>query len=190
MGPLLSRARVAGEVVLLAAVAALWWQHSRVRPAPVGVQVAARPNPAVVSAPVVPVKPKVVYVYVPAAKKKLALPAEVQASPSTYVLGSTKLSESDRPQTVTTTINTRTGRSETFVQQDPYPWLAAENRRSVSLSYGLKGYSMLHGGGTAWVYRATVRDDLVQAKALHLGVQLSADSDASYYAGVSLTYKF
>lgn len=183
-------ARLGFEVALVVVIAIMWWDH-RPKPAPVHAPMVATPNKALASTPTTIIQPKAgVVVYVPAAKKKVELPPEVQNNPSAFVIGSSSLKESDRPQTVTTTIDANTGQAQTFVTQEPYPWLAAENHRSVTVSYGIKGYSSVQGSGTAWAWRTTFKDDLAQVKALHLGMQLSADSDASYYAGIGVTYRF
>lgn len=175
-------------VVIIVIISVAWWIKYHPRQVPVGIQVAAAPAKVIESTPQIKIVPKYIYVYIPAAKKELNLPQAEQDNKGSFVIGSSSIGSSDRPQTVTTVLDTDTGKTRTYVAQAPYPWLAAENNREVSLQYGWKSGLGMASNGMTW--RAEFSDDLVQVKALHLGVHSTIDTDGQFYAGVSLSYKF
>lgn len=162
---------------------------------PVDVSVPATPSPEVKRMP----KKKVavqapVEVYDDKAKFKLKLPESVQIDPDSHVVAATQVRGSDRPQTITTVIDEKTGQSQTFVKQDPYPWLAIENRAEVRMSYG---YRSTPGAGNLalpssikQVGRLSFTYDAVRIKALTAGVQAQIDTDGQAFVGAGVAYRW
>jgi hypothetical protein len=177
---------VIGLLVLLA----FGWllQMIMVRPEIVGQTVVATPAAEVAGTPKVgvPIKaPVAVYRTTPALKKNLALPQQVIDDQRESVLASSKIAAGEHGKTVTTVINTETGKSETYVRTDPLPWLAFESRGEVGVYYGIKNGQQ--------AVRIAARQDFVQVKALHLGVIGSVDLAAGrpdYFAGVGVAYRW
>ena len=128
-----------------------------------------------------------VKVYAGDTKAKLKLPADVIAAPQEDVIASTQVRGSERPQTITTTINTETGESRSFVKSDPYPWFALEPRGEARLSVG---YRYDGSGLLKQVVRLSATQDLIRVKALTLGATGTVDSDGRVFAGVGVAYKW
>lgn len=172
-----------GILFVMLSIFAMVWHFFTTHPPPVGSVVPATQAPELKRAPKQDIAPAKVSVYTPPAKKKLNLPTDIQDDPNKYVLGSAKLPSDTRPHTITTVIDSTTGEVQTFDRRDPLPWLAAEQTGEVRVDYGLKG-------GTARVWRVTLREDLLQVKALHAGINASVDTDAAWFAGVGIGYRW
>lgn len=164
-------------------VLALVWNYFKVDPAPVNTSTPAIKAPQVAAIPHQDITPPHVSVYAPAAKKKLDLPPEVQADPKQHVIEATVVASDDHPQTITTVIDDQTGEVQTFVRREPLPWLAAEQRGELRLDVGIKN-------ALARVGRITLREDLLQVKALHAGLNASIDTDGQYFAGGGVGYRW
>lgn len=117
-----------------------------------------------------------------AVKHTLGLPSAVQAAPTAHVIAATKAQGTMHPQTVTAVLDTQTGQTSLYVRTDPLPWFAFENHGSVSLSRGIKN--------GAFAYRLGFREDFLQMKALHVGLVGNVDSDAHWYAGVGIAWRW
>jgi hypothetical protein len=155
------------------------------QPSPVSVP--ATPAPELKRAPTKLVTPKKpIKVFTGETSAKLKLPADVIANPAENVIAATQVRGSDRPQTVTTTLNTDTGESRSFVKQDPLPWLAIETHGEVRLSYGYK----YNRGVVDRVTRLGIGYDVLRVKALTAGVTGTVDSDGVVFAGVGVAYRF
>jgi hypothetical protein len=151
------------------------------------VSVPAAAAPEVKRAPTKLVTPKKpIKVFAGDTPARLKLPADVLANPAENVIAATQVRGSDRPQTVTTTINTETGESRSFVKQDPLPWLAIETRGMAQLAYGFK----FQNGQATQVTRLGVGYDAVRIKALTAGVQGTVDSDGATFVGVGVAYRW
>lgn len=151
------------------------------------VSVPATPALEVKNAPTARVAVKApVKVYTGDTKAKLKLPPDALANPSEHVIAATRVHGSDRPQTVTTTINTETGESRSFTKQDPYPWFAIETRGEVRLAVGYK----LKDGRAEQVVRLGAGYDVIRVKALTAGIVGSVDSDGDAFVGVGVAYRF
>lgn len=139
------------------------------------------------------IKPATVKVYKAPAKVKLAatgaVPKSIVADTNQSVVAASRVESSERPTTVTTVINASTGESETYVAPAPRPWLAVENRGAISLEYGLK-MDTRAGGTMQPVTRINIHQDLVQIKALHLGVTASGYSDGTAFIGAGISYRW
>jgi hypothetical protein len=165
------------------AVAILLWMNMRHPSIPVGVTVSATKAPEIAKSAKIEITPAKVQVYPQKVKLAMALPETVKADKAIAVLDSSKLPMNLHPQTITTTLNTTTGETATVVTVDPYPWLAAENRREFRVDYGIR-YD-----GRA-VARMSFTDDLIQIKAIHLGAKADLDSDGRFFIGVGAAYLF
>lgn len=118
-------------------------------------------------------------------KKKLGLSKEVVENKSKAVIASSKIKASERDHTFTTTIDTDTGATETYIRTDPRPWVAYESRGEVGAYYGLKNNQP--------TIRIQARQDFIQVKALHLGVVGSVDvaqGKPDFFIGAGVSYKW
>lgn len=168
--------------VVLAILALAWW-HFKPSPTPVGSTVVAQKAPELKKVKRKDIAPPKVPVYEPPAKTRLDLPADIQYDPDKYVLDSVKLPNDTHPHTVTTVIDAKTGEVQTFDRRDPLPWFEPEQTGEVRLDYGFKA-------GQPMTARLTLREDLLQVKALHAGVNASLDSDGQYFVGAGVGWKW
>lgn len=171
------------EILAALVASGLVWYYATPRPAPVNEWSPAKPLPQVADVPKEYIKPPQVKVYAPTAKKKLELPPDVQNDPDLYVLSTARLPGDSSRQNVTTLINRNTGETETLVRREPAPWLAAEQTGELRLDYGIKNGRVRAG-------RLSLHEDLVQIRALHLGVQASLDTDGQYFAGAGVGWRW
>lgn len=121
-------------------------------------------------------------------KANLKLPAAVQADPKQEVIAASQVKSALRPQTVSTVVNTETGKVETFVKTDPYPWLALETRGEIRLAHGYK-WKVINPAAER-VTRLQINYDVVRVKALTVGVTGTLDTDRDAFVGVGLSYKW
>lgn len=145
--------------------------------------------PAVSNVPKKPLKlaaPAVVYDK--PAKARLRLPPAVQANDDVQVTSATEVAPDDHKQTVTSTIDAKTGETKTYVKKEPYPWLSIEPRGEVRAAYGLK-YSVTHRE-TSNVGRLMFNYDVVRVKAFTAGVGAHMDTDGDTFVGVGIGYRF
>lgn len=131
---------------------------------------------------------KVVETYADEAKATLKLPAAVIADMEIKVIDATKVASSDHPQTVTSTLNVETGKVETYIKEEPLPWIAFNQRGQARIDTGYKLNRLT--GVPQRVSRLTVMHDFMQTKAVNFGVQASIDSDGTAFAGVGLGYRW
>ena len=173
-----------GPAFIAVGVGAVGWGllHGR-DPAPVGVAIEAAPAKSVAK---VGFEPQIVTVplrfYKPEAKKRLNLPASVQASADKKVIAATTTPNDERRHTVTTVIDTATGEATTFDTVEPLPWIAPGGRGAVGIAYG---YS--ENGPTAKIYAYR---DLLQVKKLRLGVRADLDQYGDRFGGAYLEYRY
>ncbi len=118
---------------------------------------------------------------------KLKLPADVVANPDQQVIAATQVKGTDRPQTVTTVLDTRTGDATQYVRQDPLPWIALETRGAARLALG---YRYDGSGFVKQVVRMSVEQDILRVKALTAGAVGSVDSDGHAFLGVGIAYRW
>jgi hypothetical protein len=157
-----------------------------------GIVVKATPAPEVKhipTVPVVPKKPVKVYAGGSALKNGLKLPAPVVEAPEEEVIASSKIDNRDRhPHTVTTTLNTETGESETYVRTDPMPWFATSTRGHVGMYAGIK-----NGEQTV---RLQAEQELFSVKSVHFGAiatidqPMSGPSGTDYFVGFGAKYEW
>lgn len=139
----------------------------------------------VAAVPTVAVPVKSVQAYPKPVKKNLNLPKAAQDDDRKVVVAASKVAAGDRPHTVTTLIDTDTGKAETYVRADPLPWLAYTSRGSAGVYYGMKN-------GEQSV-RLQVTQNIVQVKAIHIGATASVDMVAGRtdtFVGVGAQYRW
>lgn len=166
-------------LALAALIAGAWYWRGITHDDP---SVPAKVAPELRDAPTAKVKTDV-QVF-PGAKVKLSLADGLKNDPAKHVIGATKLDIDDRPRTVTAVIDEATGKTDLYVRADPLPWLAREQRGSIQLAYGYREYGDEPG------FRLNAQYDLLQIKALHLGVIGSFDDNGSWFAGVGVAYRW
>lgn len=155
--------RTMGAVAIGSALFLLWgWM--RPVPAPVSVAVPAAPATEIAKTPKVetPVAFKAVKTYPKAAKRKLDLPAHIQADDNKQVVEASKVPADSHTQTVTTLIDVQTGETETYVRRDPLPLIAADYSGDAGLYLGL-----MNG---APALKLEARQSFLTVKAIHFGV--------------------
>lgn len=153
-----------------------------------GESVPTAPAKEVKKAPVKRVAPKGgVQVYAGGTKANLKLPAAVIEDNRQEVVAATQVKASDRPQTVTTTVDTEKGTFQTFVRQDPYPWFAVETRGEARLSIG---YRIDGLEPPKPIVRLGINYDVIRVKAITAGITTTIDSDGRAFAGVGVAYRW
>ena len=174
-------------VAMLALLLAGLWLHFRPQPAPVSVPVIATQ-----SKPVEHVGTETIQtplkVYKPEAKKRLNLEKSLQEDASKHVAASSTIKPDNHPHTVSTVIDDKTGDVTTYDTREPLPWIAVDNHGEAGVAYGIRD-----GQPTV---RLELRQNLVDVKAVKLGVQASIDQpmagigSTSYFVGVGLAYRW
>ena len=101
---------------------------------------------------------------------------------------------SERPMTVTTVIDEKTGESSSYVKADPYPWLAFNQRSEVRVAYGYR-HDFTRGAlgeptAVKRVGRLMYSHDFLQFKALNVGATVHVDTDGRAFAGVGMAYRW
>jgi hypothetical protein len=179
------RIRLEVLVFLLSVGVFLWawaaWMNPK--PPPVGVFVPAPPAKEVINVPKIDVPTKTIKAYPKLAKAKMGLPPAEQQDDNMYLVSATKLSADLHPRTVVSVLDIKTGEVKQEVRVDPYPWIAAEQTGEVRFDYGVKSDGQRVG-------RLSLRENLVQIKALHFGVSATLDTDGAAFAGVGVGYKW
>lgn len=153
---------------LSALLLAAWGYHvyTQLPQATVGVSVPAAAAPEVKHLPVIEIeikKPVKVYSGGKKTKEKLDLPNVIVMDLSQSVLASTKVQADDHSHTVTTVINSETGKTETFDRRDPLPWIGFTTKGDVMVSAGLN-----MSGDQVGMIQA--RQGILRIKAVTLGV--------------------
>lgn len=152
------------------------------------VAVPATPAPEVKRETTAAVPIKSIQAYTPKAKAKLKLPDLVVDNPDYHLVAASRVASSDHPTTVSTVVNSETGKVETYVKEEPLPWLAFDPHGEAGVYVGVK-----NGERAA---RLEVRQGIVQIKAVHLGALASIDQPlsgpikADYFAGVGAWYRW
>jgi len=159
------------------------WNFFKEVPKPINQWTPAQPAPQVKDVPKVDITPTKVKVYAPKAKGKLDLPPAITNDPDVHVLDTTRVSSNDHPVTIISLIDEKTGEVQTLVRSEPLPWLAAEQRGELRFDVGIKN-------GIDTIGRLTVREDLLQVKALHAGLHASLDSDGRWFAGGGVGFRW
>lgn len=164
--------------------------YDRLNTKPVGgASTPAVEAPAVRNAPRVPVSIKAPVVTLQGdSKARLKLPEAVIADKNEQVIAASQVKGDLHPQTVSTVIDTETGKVTSFTKIDPYPWFAVETRGNVGVAYGYKFRSLLPEAHA--VTRLQLGYDVVRVKALTVGVTATVDTDRDAFVGVGVKYQW
>jgi hypothetical protein len=151
-------------VIASAVMVFVLWLDMRAAPAPVSVAVPATPAPELAKLVKLssPVNFKAVKTYPKAVKRKLDLPAHIQADDNKQVVEASQVPADDHTQTVTTLIDTQTGETSTFVRRDPLPLIAADYSGDAGIYLGL--------ANGAPALKLEARQSFLTVKWVHLGV--------------------
>lgn len=168
---------LAGVIGLLA------WQARQPALLP-GVVTLATPAKVMTKVERVTVPCTTVQAYATPAKKKLKLPASVQANPNSHVLASSDVQASERDTRISTVLDTDTGAVDTYSEALPLPWLRPESRGELGAYYGVKS------GHFGPMGRLVASYDLLQIKSSHIGVMGSLDTDGAAFAGVGVKIRW
>ena len=174
-----------------AILAAGWWIYSMRLPSVVPIKqwMPATPATQTILIPKVTIQPPRVEVYAPAAKTRLKLPEPIVADPAAHVIAATRIEAGDHPSSIVTLIDERTGATETLVRREPLPWLAARQTGEIRLDYGYRNapsFAKEGWGGFGGIARLSLREDLLQVKALRLGAPAAIYSDGQMFAGAGV----
>lgn len=172
---------IAIAAVIVAALA-LWTFADKLNRPEVGV---AAPLPAAKEVRTVEKiieRPKIVYVYPDDVKPKLGLGAEILGNVNAKVISTGKLKAEERDYTLSAVLDVQTGDSQVYARPDPLPWLGPGRQGAIGAAYGLK-----NGQPAGRIY---TRYDLVQVKALHAGGLATLDTDAEWFAGGYVEWRF
>lgn len=181
---------VLGVVVALALAGGFAYLIYRPAPAPaVDEAVKAPPAPAIAKvAKVVTLVPKGVQTYKPEAKARLKLPPAIVQDATQHVVAATTVADTGRPQTVTAVLNADTGQVETYVKQEPLPWISFHQRGQARVAMGYKFDPRTRVPQR--VGRLSLEHDFMQVKALSAGVVASIDTDGAAFVGVGVAYRW
>lgn len=173
---------IVASVILLCA---FWWWHSHLPPSTAPGYHAAAPAKQLSGMTLhsIMCPPGGILAYGDAAKKNLGLPAPVLADKHVHVLNAGRLPASAHPLLVTTLFNDKTRATGLQWREEPLPWLAPEKRGYFRIGRGIK----TDVGG---VWRLGAGLNLVQIKAIHLGLDGTLDSDGGGYVGGHFEWDF
>jgi len=171
--------RIVGYVVFaLVAFGVAAYLDSKHQPMPAGVHVDATPAPEVGKVGKDRIDCVPVVVYKPAAKDTLKLPPSA-SEPEKRVVAATRTPADERPHTVTTLLDTSTGKFTSYDRAEPLPWLAPNTKTDVGAFFGYRNGEQ--------AVRIEARQEVLQIKALHLGAVASADigaGDTDTFVGI------
>lgn len=169
-------------VILLVLLLVLAWLIFAPKDQSVGTTVIAQPSPELKGEVTAAVSPKVVRVYRDAVKKKLALPADVQADTNRQVATSSVVRSDIRSHTLTTVVDLSTGEFAVHDRAEPLPWVALTRRGEAGIAYGLKD-----GVQTSRIY---LQQDLINIKSVSLGAAATLDQDGEWFVGLKAGYRW
>jgi hypothetical protein len=167
-------------VVIILTLGVVTYFNFKPAPAPPGTHLPATPAPELKKETTVPVQVAgPVQVYKPAAKAKLKLSPEVQDDPNQHVVASTRTANDDRQHTVTTTLDTSTGRFTTVDRAEPPPWLAVSTRQHYGAYIGA-----LNGEQAIAI---TARQEVLRVRGMKVeGIAIGAMSQDERFAFVGV----
>ena len=185
MNPIVvARAKIAAGAVVLAALIVSAWYLTIPKSQPTGATVVAKEDKRVEGTPTVSIPtPHGVRVLIPAAKQQLNLPADQQNDSTHQVTAAAILPAQEAPESAIAVLDVDTGRTEILAQKLEPPLIASEQRGQIWAGYGFKN-------GGIKVGRLSYREDLVQIRSVHLGVNATLDTDGSYFVGGGVAYRW
>lgn len=153
--------------VLVSIALGALYLHFKPVTAPVGVHIEAPASPVVRGVGKEAVQSVPLRAYKPAAKKKLDLPATIQADQDKHVVSSVKTPNDERKHTITTIVDSQTGEFTTYDRVEPLPWIGVTTKSEVGAYLGLKN------GQPA--IRVEGRQEVLQIKSVRIGAIGSVD---------------
>lgn len=123
-----------------------------------------------------------VVVYRDKVKDKLGLPETVKRDTAKHATASANVPADDRPHTVTSVYDSVTGVTGIYVRRDALPWIAFNQRWNLGTFYGLRDDSATP------VVRVNGSYELLQVKAIHIGVHGQFDTDGRRFGGIGFWY--
>jgi hypothetical protein len=132
---------------------------------------------------ITPKKPIKVYKTTSNIKNILKLPKNVIDDSSENILSSVETPKDDHSYTITTTLNSETGKSETYIKKEPLPILSMDYRGSIGMYAGYKN--------NVQTVRLQVQQDLFDVKNVRFGATASIDQSKlgqDYFIGVGASY--
>lgn len=170
----------------------MWLKNFFASEIPVGVAVLATESDAVADVSkteIVILKP--ISVYAPEAKRKTRLPDLIINDMDKHVIASSTVKSDTHPQTVTTVIDSVTGKSTTFVVREPLPWLALSRNGHVAAYYGLSGSNpavMVQASQEFLKIKAVAISGIIQAtQVIHSG-GYGGDVPIDTFGGIGFKY--
>lgn len=167
---------------LIAIGVGCWWYFSQTPAAPVGQWVQPRVAPPVAKVQQVLVTcPKTgIHVLADPAKRTLDLAPDIQANPHKHAAAAILIPADDRPVTAMALYDDQAGQIDMMYRREPYPFLAAEDKAYIGFLYGYKGNAKNGFTGNVRAGRLEFGGDLLQIKSVHLGGQVSIDTDGEH----------
>jgi hypothetical protein len=165
------RLAIDAAAVILAASAVVAYFHFKPEPAPAGVHIEAKVSPDVKGVEQHDLPVEHVRVYAPKAKAALHLPPAAADNPKVHVVAATKTPNDERAHTVTTTLDSETGKFTTYDRAEPLPWMAVSTKTEIGAYLGFKG--------TEPAMRIDAHQEFLQVKAVHVGIVGSVDISQS-----------
>lgn len=179
-GGLVNSSILAGLMFILAAAFILCPAN---KPVSVGQTVPAKPARETARSPTVKMPaPKTVMMYPNEVKRRLKLPESVVSRPEVQVAAASRIESDNHPHTITTVLDTQSGRFETFDRRDPLPWLARDASGFAGVAYGLK--NGLPGG------RIFINQNLIMVKSIGISGRAELDTDGDWFAGLAVAYRW
>jgi hypothetical protein len=176
--------RTVAEIIAAVLAAIVIWYVALPKKVPAGEQVIlSHPAAEVKNVGQETIHPKDVVVYKPQAKVNLGLPQNVVDAKTDHVVTSSTVKADDHPHTITEVLDDTTGKTTTYIKDEPLPWLAAELRREIRLDYGVKNAGVKVG-------RLSATAEVLAVKAFHFGVNASLDTDRAFFFGFGLGWRF
>ena len=172
--------RTIAEILVLIIIAASWW-YFKPTSAPVGQWTEPSQSKELKTVPTEVIQAKIT-IFKPEAKQKLQLPEEMIANKAVVVVSSRSIKPSERPITVTTTLDLNTNAFTTLQRVEPYPFFTLRDTKEVKIIYGLKGTERIGILQGSW--------ELAQIKGWNIAGFASIATDSEKIIGGSLSYRW
>jgi len=139
-------------------------------------------KPSVIVPPPAAKAPYVAQPKTPQLRKKTKLPPALFDGPENFILATGQLDAEERPYTLSSVLDRRTGETQVYAVADPLPVFSLSDRGSMGVFYGVKGGDP--------VFRATLSQEVFRVKAVRAGATASLDSDGEWFAGLGAEVKW
>ena len=167
--------------LVLTALVAIWYSNLPQK-APVGQYQVPQKAPELKLVPTEQLTCKPITVYIPIAKKEVQLPPDIQADKDKFVLDATTINSARHPQELVTIFDDKTGKTQSLIREQAYPWIQALQTGYVGVGYGYTGFQGQRG------YQFFAHEDLLAIKAIRFGVDAALYTGGTTFLGVSGSY--